>query len=69
MAATSTGSPHAFAVDVGTFDFLELVGGEAVAAQRGVELETALKDIYEGKILAEVDYGERAPGQPEGEQP
>ena len=40
------------------FGFLDEVGGEVIRARNGAELTTALKNIYEGKILAEADYGE-----------
>jgi hypothetical protein len=48
----------AFDTDPKKFGFLGEVGGEVVRARNANELELALKDIYEGKILAEADYGE-----------
>jgi Mg-chelatase subunit ChlD len=48
----------AFDTDPKKFGFLGEVGGEVVRARNAKELELALKDIYEGKILAEADYGE-----------
>jgi Mg-chelatase subunit ChlD len=51
----------AFDTDPAKFAFLEDVGGEVVGANDAIELQNALKDIYEGKILAEAaDYGEPA---------
>jgi Mg-chelatase subunit ChlD len=44
------------------FAFLKDVGGDVIGAGSGAELRTALDDIYQGKILAEVvDAGEREP--------
>lgn len=48
----------AFDTSPAKFGFLKEVGGKVVAAGNGAELETALKNIYEGEILAEADYGE-----------
>jgi hypothetical protein len=49
----------AFDIDPQTFGFLKDVGGDVVPANNATELQAALKQIYEGKILAEaVDYGE-----------
>jgi len=49
----------AFDVDPTNFGFLKEVGGDVVPANNAAELQAALKQIYEGKILAEaVDYGE-----------
>jgi Mg-chelatase subunit ChlD len=42
------------------FAFLDRIGGAVVRAGNGAELERALRDIYEGKILAEaIDAGEK----------
>ncbi len=62
----------AFDTDPATFGFLRQVGGAVVAAGDAAQLSSALKEIYEGKILAEaVDYGETtlAPAQAGGRQP
>lgn len=49
----------AFDTSAEKFGFLKEVGGDVIQANNAVELETALTQIYEGKILAEsVDYGE-----------
>ena len=49
----------AFDTDPQLFGFLKDVGGDVLPANNAVELQSALKQIYEGKILAEaVDYGE-----------
>ena len=49
----------AFDADAETFGFLKQVGGDVLPAKNAPELQAALKEIYEGKILAEaVDYGE-----------
>lgn len=48
----------AFDTDAKKFGFLKEVGGEVIPARNGKELNAALSDIYEGKILAEADYGE-----------
>ncbi len=43
----------AFDTDAARFRFLKEVGGDVVSARNAADLETALRDIYEGKILAE----------------
>jgi Mg-chelatase subunit ChlD len=43
----------AFDTEAYRFRFLKETGGDVVSAQSAAELETALRDIYEGKILAE----------------
>lgn len=49
----------AFDTDPHLFGFLKDVGGDVIPANNATELQAALKQIYEGKILAEaVDYGE-----------
>ena len=49
----------AFDVNPAVFGFLRDVGGDVLPAQDAKGLQEALKQIYEGKVLAEaVDYGE-----------
>jgi Mg-chelatase subunit ChlD len=49
----------AFNTNPATFGFLKEVGGDVLPAKSAPELQAALKEIYEGKILAEAaDYGE-----------
>lgn len=44
------------------FAFLKDVGGDVIAAPSGTELQAALENVYQGKILAEaLDAGEREP--------
>ena len=44
------------------FAFLKEVGGDVIAASSGTELQAALENVYQGKILAEaLDAGEREP--------
>ncbi len=51
----------AFDVDPAKFGFLQEVRGEVIGAQNAAELQRALTEIYQGKILAEADdYGETA---------
>lgn len=46
------------------FAFLKEVGGDVIGAGSGVELQAALENVYQGKILAEaVDAGERDPAR------
>jgi uncharacterized protein with von Willebrand factor type A (vWA) domain len=46
------------------FAFLKHAGGDVIGAGTGAELQKALDDIYQGKILAEApDIGEREPGR------
>jgi len=58
----------AFDTNPERFGFLREVGGEVVAAGNGQELAAALKDIYEGRILAEADYGETGHYDPRQKQ-
>lgn len=48
----------AFDTDPAAFGFLRDVGGDVVAAQDAKALQEALRQIYEGKILAEAVDGE-----------
>jgi uncharacterized protein with von Willebrand factor type A (vWA) domain len=46
------------------FAFLKQAGGDVIGAGTGGELQKALDDIYQGRILAEAaDPGEREPGR------
>jgi Mg-chelatase subunit ChlD len=58
----------AFDTSPAKFGFLREVGGEVVAAGNSQELAAALKDIYEGRILAEADYGESGNYDPRQKQ-
>jgi hypothetical protein len=50
--------------------FLSEVGGEVLEARDAAGLQLALKQIYEGKILAEaMEYGEAAPPPASGSRP
>ena len=51
----------AFDTSADKFGFLKEVGGDVVGAGTGPELRKALDGIYQGKILAEADAGEREP--------
>ncbi len=52
----------AFDTSPAHFGFLSEVGGDVLAAQDAPSLQLALKQIYEGRILAEaMEYGEVAP--------
>lgn len=52
----------AFDTSPGKFAFLKDVGGDVLGAGSGVELQAALENVYQGKILAEaIDAGEREP--------
>lgn len=52
----------AFDTSAEKFAFLEDVGGDVIAATSGTELQAALENVYQGKILAEaIDAGEREP--------
>ncbi|HEX7623344.1 MAG TPA: vWA domain-containing protein [Anaeromyxobacteraceae bacterium] len=64
----------AFDTSPAHFGFLSDVGGEVLAAQDASSLRLALKQIYEGRILAEaMEYGEAAPpaaaGPRSGQEP
>jgi hypothetical protein len=64
----SQGSVHVYFVAFDTspekFAFLKAAGGDVIGAATGPELQQALADIYQGKILAEApDSGEREPGR------
>jgi hypothetical protein len=52
----------AFDTSPGKFAFLKEVGGDVIGAGSGAELQVALEEVYQGKILAEaIDAGEREP--------
>ena len=52
----------AFDTSPAKFAFLKEVGGDVIGAGSGVELQAALENVYQGKILAEaIDAGEREP--------
>jgi Mg-chelatase subunit ChlD len=66
IAARSEGAVRmyfvAFDIDAEKFAFVRSVRGEVVGANNGEALQTSLKEIYEGKILAEsIDAGETLP--------
>ena len=52
----------AFDTSPAKFAFLKEVGGDVIGAGSGPELQAALENVYQGKILAEaIDAGEREP--------
>ena len=52
----------AFDTSPAKFAFLKQVGGDVIGAGSGAELQVALENVYQGKILAEaIDAGEREP--------
>jgi len=52
----------AFDTSADRFRFLKDVGGDVIAAGTGAELRGALDEIYQGRILAELEgHGEREP--------
>lgn len=52
----------AFDTSPSKFAFLKEVGGDVIGAGSGTELQVALENVYQGKILAEaIDAGEREP--------
>lgn len=52
----------AFDTSPAKFAFLKEVGGDVIGAGSGTELQAALENVYQGKILAEaIDAGEREP--------
>lgn len=51
----------AFDTDPAKFSFLRAVGGDVVPAGNSAQLEAALREIYEGRILAEAVTGAEAP--------
>ena len=55
----------AFDTSPGNFGFLRELGGDVLPARDAQGLQAALKQIYEGKILAEaIDHGEAVPPVP-----
>jgi hypothetical protein len=59
----------AFDTDPALFGWVREVGGEVAAAQDGQALQQALQRIYEGKILAEIEPGEKDVTGSAGQQP
>ena len=54
----------AFDTSADRFRFLKDVGGDVIGAGTGAELRRALDEIYQGRILAELDgLGEREPAE------